>query len=244
VAERPPLKPRRKPAAEKPASSISSRVPAPIQEPARFNNNYKKSYAQIEGASFIYNTKERFNNDEEFALAMITSLRGLYWWDRHGVEGSLKTKVMGYNDVGNEVNPTSIEARYHYRFIWPFLWFSFLPEVQLSLFSGFELFTNNVSGGLQFVDGYHLLKTGAALKFPAWERWETGGEVAVGWWMDDTKKYEMQGYINYFIKPKWTLGIGYRLNLLDLGSAEKSPTGELPHREGYGEAYGSLRFLW
>ena len=174
---------------------------------------------------------------------MAMTLRGVYWWQSsQGVEGSVKTKVLGYNDDGQKVSPTSLDAKYHYRFRFGLPWASFIRQIQLSLFSGAEYYQNSSDASLNFIDSYTLLKLGTSLKFALWNKWETGGEFAYGSGVRGMAKMEMQGYVNYYLRSRWALGLGYRLHLFKVGDVNDSPDGRLPYGEAYAEGFGSLRY--
>lgn len=175
---------------------------------------------------------------------MLTSLRGTYWLNhRHGFEGSVKTKVTDYSELASQVEPLQLEARYHMRFQVPFFWKWLMPQFQFSFFTGFEHYTNSSANNTFFTTGYQLYKLGGAVKFPIFDNWDTGGEILYGLGSGGNAKIEMQGYLNYYLTQRWSLGLGYRVHLLRVEDESILPEGStLPLREVYGEAFGNLRF--
>ena len=113
------------------------------------NKLYSNSQVQIEGASFLVGSiADSDAEDQELASAMVTSLRGMYWLNhRHGFEGIFKTKLVGYNEQGNNLSPTNLEARYHMRWTGPSFWKSLFREFQFSAFAGYEVYKNSVKNG-------------------------------------------------------------------------------------------------
>lgn len=209
------------------------------------NMSYSRSQFQVEGASFAMLTDAQRAAREDFTLAMTATLRSMYWLNhRHGFEGSFKSKVTGYNENGNNVSPQSFEGRYHMRFrfgsvILPKL----LREFQFSIFAGYELYKNETTGGVEFVNEYNLIKAGAALKVRVWDSWETGGEMMYG--VDSgnlSQKLEMQGYLNYYFLKNWSLGVGYRLHLFKTTDTSIIPSNSIIFKEAFGEGYGQLRY--
>lgn len=230
---------KREPAAKK---KISHRVRRPKKKFSR-NQSYKESFVQAEGSSFAMFSSTQKRNGSEFALAMMTTLRSVYWFNhRHGVEGAFRSKVASINDVGSEVSPLSLEARYMMRWNLPFFLPRIIPELQLSPFIGFEMYRNNVSGGSEFVDGYEMLKGGLAMRFPLFSNFDAGGEFTYGLGLDSSHKIEMQGFLNYYFQPQWSLGLGYRIHLFSAGEGTSTPDGTFPYREGFGEGFGNLKY--
>lgn len=230
----------------------SKRLPAAVNRIAqKFDNphligrnrDYSRSQFQVDGSSFIMGSILDQSEGDNFALAMLTSVRSSYWVNkRHGFEGLFRSKVVGYNELGNDVNPTFLEGRYHLRWKMGSFWKSLYKELQMSLFVGYEKYTNSVANGVNFTTGYSLMKLGLAGKAPLFDSWDLGGELVYGSGESGSTKIEFQGYLNYYFKDKWSLGGGYRLHLFDAGTADIVPDGRLPYREAYGEAFGNIRY--
>ena len=241
----------RPPTSNQRSAICSQRLPASVFEISSgfdnvgiiYNKDFSKSHFQIEGASFAMKSIAQTDTGQDFALAMIYTLRSQYWLNhRHGLEASLKATAVGYNDLGNNINPTSGEVRYHMRFHSRFPWLSWIPESKFTLFTGYEVYKNETANGATFIKNYELFKAGISAKFRLFERWDVGGEIAYGQSIDSTRKFELQGYLNYYLKRRWSLGLGYRLHLISLENASISPTGEAPFREAFGESFGNLRY--
>jgi hypothetical protein len=43
------------------------------------------------------------------------------------------------------------------------------------------------------------------------------------------------------LRSDWSVGVGYRVHLFEAGSASSAPSGGIPYREGFGEAFTVLR---
>jgi hypothetical protein len=226
----------------KPAAKPSISTEMPDYEGANYKNAaYRKSYFQLDGTSAIQVSSEQDFDFSSSPLSMNAVARVMYWWKpKHGLEGSLRTKLVGYNETGGSVSPLSLRARYHYRWHFPFRWWKFVKQMQLSLFTGVHIWRNNNSIGL-FSDSYDLIDSGVALRFQIWQNWETGGEVAYGLGLDGTSKLEISGFLNYYLNREWSMGAGYRVFFLTAGSAEVAPGDASSYREGFGEGFGSLR---
>ncbi len=78
--------------------------------------------------------------------------------------------------------------------------------------------------------------------FPVFRRWDTGGEILYGIGTDRSKKYEISGFLGYYLSMNATIGLGYRLYLFDAGSLLTSSSFGVPYREGGLE--GSSYFRW
>ena len=203
------------------------------------NRNYPSSKVTLESSGFTMYSSEQIGRQEQ-PVALLMGLRVQQWFGSHGAEGSLKTKTIGLNSASDQASPLQAEMRYHYRWMMGWNLLSKLKESQISAILGYELY-RNPSGGSSFASQYDLLKAGFSLSFPFLHRWDTGGEVLGGTGFDQSKKYEIAGYLNYYLRRDWSMGVGYRLHLFEAGSAASSPQG-LPYREGFGEAYSNVRW--
>lgn len=233
---------------ESPSAACASRLPAQVLSgkfygPSGRNASYNRSAFQVEGASFLMKSIAQKESQQDFALAMLTTVRGYYWFAKnHGLEGSFKAKVVGYNDLGNNINPQALEARYHLRWEFPFFWKALVSRFQLSTFVGYENYKNQVQNGAEFAGPYDLYKVGSSLKFRLFQNWDTGGELVYGDSGDGSQKIEMQGYLNYYFRDRWSLGVGYRMHLFQTTSAEVSPIDAPEFKEAFGEGFGNLRY--
>jgi hypothetical protein len=222
-------------------SSLSMKAPeAPT--PTFLNRNYPSSKVEVSGAGFTQYSSEQLANNAEQPVAFMLGLHVQHWFDEHhGAEGFLKTKVMGVNKGAGDTSPFQAEARYDYRWKIPWNFLSKLNETQLSAIIGYEMYRNQSAGSV-YTPAYDLMKVGFGLAFPLWERWDTGGEVLYGQGFDASTKYEVSGFLNYYLRRDWSAGVGYRVHLFVAGSNKSAPPAGLPFREGFGEAYSVLRW--
>jgi hypothetical protein len=238
VTEAPPPKEEvRDPAATEATSSIA--LPSPDLSDY-LNRNYPSSKMAVEGAGFTMISQDNIEQGNRHPLAFMLGLRWMNWMGSNGVEVSAKTKTIDVQESeGGEVMPLQFEARYHRRWSIPLSPFSNLGRSQFSLLGGYEIYRN--WGGGPFSPRYDLLKTGFTLSFPFLKRLDTGGEVLYGYGFDSSYKYEISGHIHYYLEPRWSLGVGYRIHLFEAGSARAAPNG-IPYREGFGEGYSVIRW--
>ncbi|MGZ5279016.1 MAG: hypothetical protein ACXWC9_03690, partial [Pseudobdellovibrionaceae bacterium] len=205
------------------------------------NRNYPSSKIELVGAGFTMYSSEQISQNTEQPFALLMGLHVQHWFGDHGAEGFLKSKVMGVNKASSEAAPLQAELRYNYRWKMNWNFFSKLRESQLSAIVGYEMY-RNASGGSVFASKYDLAKAGLGVAFPLFEKWDTGGEVLYGQGFDASTKFEISGFVNYYLRRDWSAGMGYRLHLFQAGSVDSAPSGGLPYREGFGEAYSVLRF--
>lgn len=205
------------------------------------NKRYSGSKIALEGAGFTMFSQEQMSQGKKNPTAFMLGLRILHWFGLNGIEGSLKTKF-GDNATAadnNNVSPLQIEARYHYKIGLPFNPFSALDTSQMSMIAGYELYRNSAAG--PYSPKYDMVKLGLTFAFPVASRWETGGELLYGHGLDQSKKYEIAGFLGYYLNKDWSLGAGYRVHLLEAGSDASTPAG-VPYREGAAEGYSSLKW--
>lgn len=204
----------------------------------RINGGYKQSKLSVEGSGFTMFSADQTANQSDPPFALLMGLRIQHWNHRIGFGGHFRSKVidMTGDDI---VSPTQVELRTAYRWAMPF---GILKnsESQISAIAAYEIYRNG-SSAVDFSRGYDLFKLGFGLDFPAFNRWDTGGEVLLGMGVDGSIKYEISGFLDFYIKPKVSFGGGYRVHLFEAGSEKSSPSG-LPYREGFGEAYSTLRW--
>lgn len=209
------------------------------KDPSR-NERYRASRLSAEGFAWTVYSDQQNWSANNLPITTGIGLQGIRWWNHSGVEGAMKTGLFGVNQAGSRTSLKDFEARYHYRFFTPFP-FSLSRELQISLFLGGEVYRNS---GNMLSNGYDLVKFGTSLEFPWGNRWEAGGEFTGGYGFDKTQKYEVSGHVAYFLNEAWSLGIGYRIHLLQAGSPSVPPDGQLPYREGYTEGYSVLNYYF
>lgn len=224
----------------KPASSGTLTQQLTTEIPDYLNRNYPSSKLSLEGAAFTMYSQDQLAQGQTKPTALMMGIRWLKWSGSQGFEASLKTKMVDVSESsGGAVSPLQLEGRYHYRWTLPFNPFSKFDQSQVSLIGGYEYYRN--PGGALFSPGYDLFKAGFSLAFPLWRRWDTGGEVLYGHGLESSSKYEVSGYIHYYVRKHWSFGFGYRVHLFEAGSNAASPLG-MPYREGFGEGYSVLRW--
>lgn len=207
--------------------------------PPTTNARYSDSAIQIEGASFTMMSSKQKRDDESPFLASL-AIRGWKWWGSNGAEGYLKTKAAAINQAGSGVSPIDFEIRAHRRARFRWDWFDFIRELQVTAFVGLETYQSSTSGG-KFSPGYQLGKIGSLISFPFGRRWSSGGEVIYGYGVDGSNKLELSGNAFYYFEKNWSIGGGYRGHFFEAGSKATSPS-TVPYREGYVEAFSTLRY--
>ena len=233
AAPPPALEPERKPTAvESTLKAVWDRI---VQ---KRNTAYTKSRFSVEGSGFTMFSSDQVANSDDPPFALLLGLKVQHWMDDVGVGGLFRSKVIDVSGNG-AVSPTSIEARIARRWTIPFGFFD-NSSSQFSLIAAAEIYRSAGSPS-QFSSGYDMLKAGFGLDFPIFHNWDTGGEVLIGKAFDSSTKYEISGFIDYYIKKDVSFGTGYRIHLFEAGSTKSAPA-TLPYREGYGEAYSTLRW--
>lgn len=210
--------------------------------PERMNDRYSSSSLAVEGASFLMFSSEQQMQKTAVPTAGMVGLRWRHWWETLGLEWSYRGKVVSLNESAKDLAPSAIEGRIEARTTLGWSWFSFLREMQIAGVVGAESYRNPGHAGL-YSSGYDLLKTGLRLDFPVASRWDSGGEVLWGRGSDSSSKFEVSGFMNYYLNRRWTLGAGYRAHGFTAGSEKSAPV-DLPYREAYGEAFSTLRYLY
>lgn len=155
-----------------------------------------------------------------------------HWWDRHGFEAALRSRVMNQTmNPDAEIKPLHAEARYHYRL--PLAWAPFdnAQSSQFSFFTGYELYRN--SGSSLYLNEYQTIKVGSSMMFPLGSSWSTGGEFAFGFGTNDIQKFEIAGFLNFLCSKEWSLGAGYRVQLIRANQ---------DRREGSVEGFSAIHY--
>ena len=124
------------PSAQPPAQ-IATKAKKVEREPEF--SEYNASLFQVEGASGGLISSEQLTYDQGTPLMATVGLRNFHWWKRFGVESAAKMKVFSYNSEAEGAAPTQVEARLHHRWTSALSWFSFLREIQASVFGGLEV---------------------------------------------------------------------------------------------------------
>lgn len=217
---------------------LSAALPPPPPE-SSLNLQYRDSMLQVEGAGLSMYSRAEIKAGNEVKSALSLGLRALAWSGAHGVEGSVKSAVVSPEDGGSTTSPLSLEFRYRWRHLFGFNPFPGPDESEISGIAGIESYRNH--GSAKMSPGYDLLKVGLGTEFPLWKRFDTGGEILYGTGADGSRKYEISGHLHYHLRPGWSAGAGYRVNLFEAGGDRTSPAG-VPYREGYGEGYSVLRW--
>ncbi len=224
-----------------PSSIATSTLDIKTQMPSYINRTYPNSKLSFEGAAFSMYSQEQVAQGKQNPTALLMGVRYLQWFGKSGVEASFKAKLMSLtSSSGGDSSPTQAELRYHFRWRLPFSLFNRGRDSQVSWLLGYEYY-RNPEGQQIFSPSYDLVKTGPTFSFPVANRWDTGGELLYGLGFDSSKKYEVSGFLNYYVESNWSFGVGYRLHLFEAGSVSSSPAG-LPFREGFGEGYSVLRW--
>jgi len=234
-AQKKPEEPVRKP------TSIVAALTSKIEAVALriFNEKYKSSQLSINGFLWGMFSSEQTAAGEANPIASGIGFKGYIWKGNHGVEVLAKSGVLGVNDIGEEQSSLKdIEARYHYRFFTGFP-FGISRELQVTFFGGYEAYRN--AGG-SFSSEYDLVKLGTSLQFPFSSHWMSGGEFVYGLGPGGNWKGEVSGNLSYFMNFNWSFGVGYRIHLFNAGTAEASPKGRIPYREGYTVGYSVINY--
>lgn len=225
---------------ERKTASIDSSSSVKIEEELKpqKNNKYNGNRVSAQGMVWALQSTEQKLNQTGTPVTTGVGFNGLWWWNKHGFEGNFKSGVKGLSSAGQDAESIKdFEARYHYRFMGHIPWSS--KELEMSYILGYENFENSSPNGS---NRYDIMKLGMSFKFPILKNWMGGGEVLVGRSFEQSSKYEISGYFNYFYTDAWSLGAGYRLHLFEAGSTKSTPTGVLPYREGYSEGFSGLNY--
>lgn len=218
-------------------SSSSTKIEEVDNTPPK-NTKFNGNRMSAQGMVWALQSTEQKLNQSGTPVTTGIGLNGLWWWDKHGFEGNYKSGVKGISSAGRDSESIrDFEARYHYRFMGRFPWTS--KEIEMSYILGYENFQNTAESGS---NRYDIMKLGMSFKFPMLKNWMGGGEILVGRGFEQSTKYEISGYFNYFYTDSWSLGAGYRLHLFEAGSTKSTPTGVLPYREGYSEGFSGLNY--
>lgn len=219
----------------KPSAVPVANNAAKITPEEKTNQSYSSSRIDFETGTFTVFSPDEKDVGRTNPYAYSLGIRSKHWFNgRSGFEGIARVKAGGLNETANGINPLALEARYHYKL--RSLW---LGSTNFSVLTGVEVYRNIGRG--YFAQKYDLGKLGFALDFPVGNRWDAGGDVVLGLGADQTKKYEAVGRLNYYFRKRYSLGLGYRLYLLEAGSDKTAPL-DYPYKETWGE--GFFVFRW
>lgn len=217
----------------KPSAVASSSTKIAPEE--KTNQGYTSSRIDFETGTFTVFSPDEKDVGRTNPYAYTLGIRSKHWFnERSGFEGIARVKAGNLNETASGINPLDLEARYHYK-----LHSSWLGRTNFSLLGGVEVYRNIGRG--YFAQKYDLGKLGFALDFPVGNRWDAGGDVVFGIGADQTKKYEAVGRLNYYFRRRYSLGVGYRLYLLEAGSDQTAPL-DYPYKETWGEGFFVFRF--
>lgn len=122
---------------------------------------------------------------------------------------------------------------------WKLGWRPLKTSLRFGWIVGYENYQNLESR--DFSPFYEVAKTGLGVNIDVTERFQTGGTVLFGTWMNSNSVTEVDGFLAYDFMENLNLGIGYRVGLFEAGTITSSPS-ILPYREATGEAYSQLKF--
>lgn len=214
---------------------------ARIEDPTLqyLNRTFDHSRVELMGAGFTMYSSEQVSQNQPQPFALTLGVKWQGWTGNHGLEGNIRSKVMGLNEDANQASPLQVEAKYSYKI--PINWnlFSGYQRTNLAGVIGYEMYRNQSSS--LFSTKYDLTKIGFSILFPVASRWDAGGEFLYGTSADASTKYEISGYLDYFFSKKFSAGFGYRVHLFEAGSLKSTPS-DLPYREGFSEGYSTLRW--
>lgn len=221
-----------KPLEEKANNALATQT---MKIPDSLNKDYTESIVQVQVSSMTMFSSKQQENGSTIPSAFAVGVRGLYWVNDNGYEGNFKTKAMSIS--GSEA-PMSAELRYHRRFLLNFNPFSPVKTNQISVFFGYEMYSNKSS--VDYIASYNLSKLGFNILFPVSEKWDTGGEVLYGFGGEQSRKYEVSGNFNYYWAKQLAIGAGYRAHFYE--SQIIDSTGPVPYKEAYGELFSNLKW--
>lgn len=215
--------------------------------PEYINRSYAQSRVYFEGIGLAGYSQDQIQQNQDSPTVLSMGLRLQHWlgipnYMNNGFELAYRSKVSDVNDTKNTgFSPTQIEARYMYRWHLHANMFSDNKNSQIWWIMGYESYRN--SGSKLFSPKYDLMKAGFGVAMPLANRWDGGGDVLYGFGADRSQKYEVSGYFSYYLQKKWSLGMGYRVHLFEAGSTATAPIAT-PYREGVGEGYSVLRWVY
>jgi hypothetical protein len=237
---------------EKPVESLSTTVAKSKYEnkkeiPEYLNRNFSQSKVFLEGAGVTGYSQDQLQQGKTNPSAFTLGIRAQHWlgiphYTDNGFEVAYKTKMADATDnSATGFSPTQFEGRYLFRWNLNVNPLSDIKRSELMWIMGYENY-NNPSSKL-FSPKYDLMKTGFGLALPLSRKWDGGGDVLYGYGTDRSQKYEVSGYFSYFLQKQWSFGMGYRVHLFEAGSNATAPIAA-PYREGIGEGYSVLRWIY
>jgi len=219
---------------------------AAVKEAATIPNLAPKSLLEsltiwsVEGIGFTSYSQEQVLSKNQNPVGLGIAIRRISWKEVTGFEFSVKAATTT-NQTKSSLAAFQLEAHYHRRWTSGFNPFSRINDSVWSWQAGGEYYRSQRSGS--FSPGYNLLKMGLNLDFPFLTSFNTGGKFGYGLGLEQSMKFEIEGYLQYRLRQDLGFGVGYRVHLFQAGSEQSSPQG-LPFREGYGEGYSVLKWLY
>lgn len=227
-----PLSPLREPSA---AASSSLKIDL---APQSTNDSYTSSRFDIESGMFTVFSPDESTVGRTHPFAYMLGARSKHWFGKSGIEAIARVKAGGINETASGINPLQLEGRYHYA-LGSSLGLLGLGRTKTSLLTGIEVYRNIGNG--YFAQQYDLAKLGFSIDFPMGLSWDAGGDLITGIGADSTRKYEALGRLNYYVRRRYSIGLGYRLHILEAGSNKTAPV-KSPYTETYGEGFLILRW--
>lgn len=225
----------------------TSKIEFKKEIPEYLNRNFSQSKVFFEGAGVTGYSQDQIQQGKDSPAAFTLGVRIQHWlgiphYTDNGLEFSYKTKVADATEnTATGFAPTQFEGRYMYRWNIKFNPLSDMKRSELMWIMGYENYRNPASK--LFSPKYDLMKAGFGLAIPLSRKWDGGGDVLYGYGTDRSQKYEVSGYFSYFLQKQWSFGMGYRVHLFEAGSSATAPIAT-PYREGIGEGYSVLRWIY
>lgn len=191
----------------------------------------------IEGSQMAAVSSDLVAEGNQPAAVQALGIQAGYRTRSHVARLFYRSQFSSQNASGANQQITRIEGRYDYWYNPG--WRLFGNPMNIGAVGAYFRHTNN--GTRELSPGYDVLKGGVTLNFDLNDKWSTGGDILLGTWFDASRYFEVNGYLAYDISQALNLGLGYRLNVFEAGSASLAPFG-LPYREAFGEAYSVLNF--
>ncbi|MDX9730418.1 MAG: hypothetical protein RBT63_01485, partial [Bdellovibrionales bacterium] len=192
--------------------------------------------ATVEGGAFaLLSTEHNYMGESGTGVGMFGVQLG-YAKRANTARLGYRTQAFGIMGFADGQSISIMDAQYTY---WWKLTQRSRNRVRLGLLGSYYRAAS--SGNERIIDTHQSLRTGFGLDVGLGRRWSLLGEVMVGTWFDNSGTYAMNGFVSYDLSDSIGLGLGYRLNLYDLGD-DATTWSSQTYREAVGEAYSSLKF--
>lgn len=199
------------------------------QPEVQYNRMFSKAIIDFEAGTFQLSSTDQQLLNRQAPVGTAMRIGYTHWIGNNGINGSFQSKLSDTNSVSSG-NPMELSAYYLRRI--PSNW---IAPLRLTALGGVEYYRN--SGTTLFSPQYELMKIGASVQYPIWNRWNLGLQGLLGYGFDQSKQYEFGGKLQYYWDRRWFMGLGYRLVMFEAGSTKSAPAG-LPYRETFEEGYG------